>query len=137
MMKCKPLAAGLIACALVVAPLSSAFAEGRHGGYYYGWNPVVGLVGAVIPPTAHIVLVGHSMVLSSSLPLLPISHSSDGSSQGGAVVVHAAAMRSIKNIVVGVCVLDVVEGTVQNDCPSTYMDTHPGHGISFTHELYP
>ncbi len=52
-------------------------------------DDVAAVAGKVVPPTANVVLVGHSM--------------------GGALAVHAAMLGTMRGLV-GICVIDVVEG---------------------------
>ena len=47
--------ASLLACALAVAPVTSAFAGGRHGGGHFGGGPILGLAGAVVATAAAII----------------------------------------------------------------------------------
>jgi len=56
MMKSRTVAvACLLAITLAVAPVTPAFAWGRHGGGHYGGGPIVGFVGAVVGITAAII----------------------------------------------------------------------------------
>ena len=47
--------ASILACALALAPVSSAFAAGRHHGGHFGGGPIFGFAGAIVATAAAIV----------------------------------------------------------------------------------
>jgi hypothetical protein len=67
MMKNRTIAvAGLLAISLAVAPITPAFAWGRHGGGHYGGGPILGLIGAVVATTAYLITAPFAIVAAAA-----------------------------------------------------------------------